>query len=437
MNKRSAWAILLCIVMLFVATSCLTNGSSTVVEANADKAAAAGLEVVEVTVDESKGTKAKKYSEWFVEEDDQTRDLEVKKDWKYYILMPVGWFLTQINKIVPSYVFTLFVFAILMKLLFLPFSIYQQKNMIKQAKFKPTERAIRNRYKGRTDQATMQKMQQEIMDAQKKAGVSTFGGCLPMLIQLPAIYLLYEVIRNPLSYVAGYSQATITGIKNVLCYNDISSWDLSNLSSTVRNALLSGNAGTLNELNLVPLLRDHWDAFQGVAGMADKTVEGLPNFYAFGNYVDLSVTPTVTFNWPLVLYLLIPIITFVALFFSMRLNRKMTAGATSAPVEGQPDMRMANVVMDIGMPAMSAFFTFMFPAVLGVYWIFNNILATVQQFILKKVMPFPTFTEEDYKQAEREYNKGKEPVKKAEKKENDPNKPKVRSLHHIDDDDED
>ena len=421
--------------MLFIAVGCIGNAANNaVVEANADKAAAAGIEVKEVDID-NKGNKAKKYSEWYIDEEDATRAEETKKDWKYYILMPVGWFLTQVNKIVPSYIFTLFVFAILMKLLFLYFSIRQQKSMVKQAAFKPKEMAIRNRYKGRTDQATMQKMQQEIMDAQKKEGISTFGGCLPMLIQLPVIYLLYEVIRNPLSYVAGYSQATITGIKNVLCYNDITSWDLSNLPSSVQSALLSGKATMINELNLVPILRDHWDAFKGVSGMADKTVEGLPNFYAFGNHIDLSVTPSVTFNWPMVLYLLIPIITFVALFFSMRLNRKMTAGATTAPVEGQPDMRMANVVMDIGMPAMSAFLTFMFPAVLGVYWIFNNVLSTVQQFILKKIYPFPTFTEEDFKKAEKEYNKGKEVVKK-EKTPPDPNKPKVRSLHHIDDDDD-
>ncbi len=47
-----------------------------------------------------------------------------------------------------------------------------------------------------------------------------------------------------------------------------------------------------------------------------------------------------------------------------------------------------------------------------------------------------------YKQAEREYNKGKDVKKKKKTEEEgekavDPNRPKVKSLHHIDDDDED
>ena len=360
-----------------------------------------------------------------------------KKKWNEYILTPVGWLMTQINNLVHSYIFTLFVFAILVKILFLYFSIRQHKSSIKQAYFKPKEQAIRNKYKGRTDQATMQKMQQEISDAQQKEGVSPFSGCLPLLIQLPIIFLLYEVIRNPLSYVANYGKQTIAAVKNVLCYNDLAGagWDFSMLGRTAKSALSAGSVGSLQELDLVPLLRQNFEAFKNIFGMGDKTAAGLPNFFAFGKYVDLSYTPQVTFNWPLVLYLLVPALTFVTLFISMKLNRKMTNAGTQAPAaEGQPDMRMANTVMDLGMPLMSTVFTFMVPALLGVYWIFNNLLGTLQQFILVKVMPYPVFTEEDYKKAEKEYNKGKEVKKHVEK---DPNRPKVRSLHHIDDDDDD
>ena len=356
------------------------------------------------------------------------KDGEVKneKGFTYYVLSPVGKMLAIINEFLGSYILALFVFAVLVKILLFWFSYKQQKSMVKQAQFKPKERAIRNKYKGRTDQATMQKMNQEIMEAQQKEGVNMFGGCLPTLIQMPIIILLYEVIRNPLHYVAEYSTSTINALRNVLYYNGIVT-----------------NAG-LTELDMVAVLRDNVNIDLGnVLGMADHLKEGvisdLPNFYMIaGKYVDLSITPSITFEWPKMLYLLIPVITFAALYFSMKLNRKMT-GAATAPAttdENMPDMSMANGVMDLAMPAMSTVITFMVPSVLGVYWIFNNLLSTAQQFILKKMVPFPVFTEEDYKQAEREYNKGKEVKKKAvseEKKQ----KPQVKSLHHIDDDDED
>ena len=55
----------------------------------------------------------------------------------YYIYMPIGKVLSFINNIVPSYIFTLFVFAILVKILLVWFGYKQQKTMIKQAQFKP------------------------------------------------------------------------------------------------------------------------------------------------------------------------------------------------------------------------------------------------------------------------------------------------------------
>ena len=84
------------------------------------------------------------------------------------------------------------------------------------------------------------------------------------------------------------------------------------------------------------------------------------------------------------------------------------------------------------MPIMSVVITFTVPAAIGVYWIFKSIITTIKQFILTKAMPLPTFTEEDYKAAEKEIL-GKGNNKKVKKSEN---AGKVRSLHHIDDDDD-
>ncbi len=354
----------------------------------------------------------------------------------YYIYMPIGKVLSFINNIVPSYIFTLFVFAILVKILLVWFGYKQQKTMIKQAQFKPKEQAIRNKYKGRNDRVTQQKMQQEIMEAQQAEGVSAFGGCLPLLIQFPIIIILYEVIRNPLQYVAGYSTTLINSIKNVLCYNSVSGW---NLTSSITNYAQTASVNGITDLDMVAVLRDNWANFTNVSGMSERAASDLPNFYAFGNHVDLSVTPSITFSWPQVLYLLIPIITFVTLYFSMKLNRKMTGGLSDqqAAAGGASNTGAANKIMDLMMPALSTFFTFMFPAVLGIYWIFNNLLGTVQQFILNKIMPLPVFTEEDYKKAEKEYNKGKDGgKKKVSATVSDPSKPRAKTLH-CDEDEED
>jgi membrane protein insertase Oxa1/YidC/SpoIIIJ len=117
-------------------------------------------------------------------------------------------------------------------------------------------------------------------------------------------------------------------------------------------------------------------------------------------------------------------------FLTAKLNRKFMY--QPATTEGQDARQVAcsNTMMDVTMPAMSAFFTFMVPALVGVYWMFRSVVGLAKQFILSRLMPLPTFTEEDYKAAAREMA-GKRVVKKSD------NVGKVRSLHHIDDEDYD
>ena len=108
----------------------------------------------------------------------------------------------------------------------------------------------------------------------------------------------------------------------------------------------------------------------------------------------------------------------------MKLTRKLTY----QPVTDQA-MGCSNKMMDLVMPLFSVYITFIVPAAIGVYWIFKSILGVLKQWILKKAMPVPVFTEEDYKAAEKEMNvrPDKAPKNKSGRV--------VRSLHHIDDED--
>ena len=54
----------------------------------------------------------------------------------------------------------------------------------------------------------------------------------------------------------------------------------------------------------------------------------------------------------------------------------------------------------------------------------------MQQFVLSKMFPIPRYTDEELKALEKEFNKSNKQRKKQEKA-------RVRSLHHIDDDDYD
>jgi YidC/Oxa1 family membrane protein insertase len=336
----------------------------------------------------------------------------------FYSLL--GKVISFFNGITGNYLVAVILFALLFKIILFPFSIKQQKNSIKQAKLRPKEMAIKKKYKGRDDQDSKMKMQQEIQEMYQKEGYNAFSGCLPLLLQLPIILALYEVIRSPLTYICG--------LKNVIK----GSKEVASIAEQLKN--LTGGKALTQELSLVNWLRegDNLEKAREIVTELPKTVEELPDFTVFG--INLGVVPME--GWSSngamgLLWFLIPLLTFAFAYGSMKLTRKM-----SYQPEQSADMGCSMKVMDFSMPLMSAAFAASWPSIMGVYWMLSNILSVVQQFILKLMYPLPVLTEEDYKEAERQY-RGKAPKNGPVKDPRVIEGKQYRSLHHIDDEDED
>ena len=342
-----------------------------------------------------------------------------------FILKPVGSYLAWLDSWTGSYMIALLIFALTIEVLLLPLGIKQQKTSIKQARLRPKEMAIQKKYAGRNDRVTMQKMQQELMDMRQKEGVSQFGGCLTLLVQLPIIMALYQIVINPLYYVVHLSKDTINVVASFLGENTTKG--TIGLISKINTAIQSGEIAGLVNHSVEGVSKTGAEAYAEIMGAK------LPDFSVFGGFLNLGDTPSFkNFSW----LLLVPVLTFVVYFFSMKLTRKLTYQPSMGGQEQEKAMGCSNSMMDVMMPLMSVYITFIVPAAVGIYWIFKSILSTVKQFILYKTMPLPTFTEEDYKAAEKELL-GKNYKKPTAKTERDPNAPRPRSLHHIDDEDYD
>ncbi|MBE6577793.1 MAG: YidC/Oxa1 family membrane protein insertase [Ruminococcaceae bacterium] len=321
------------------------------------------------------------------------------------INVPMGFVIRFCNQIVGNnYIFALLLFALIIEILLLPFGIKQQKNSIKQAKLRPKEMAIRKKYAGRDDNVTKQKMNLEVQELYQKEGYNPMGGCLPLLIQLPIIFALYNIVMNPLRYICRLEDATIEQIKNIVS------------SATGKtNYDISRNIELLSDMKSMS-----YSDFANVEGFTAEMFENLPNLRIFGGFLDLGARPVDDiWSW----LLLVPILTFLSYFFSMKMTRKLSY----QPATTDQAMGCSNKMMDITMPLFSVFISFTLPAAMGVYWIFKSLLGVLKQYFLKLAMPIPTFTEEDYKAAEAEMNVKPERKGKSGRV--------VRSLHHIDDED--
>lgn len=92
------------------------------------------------------------------------------------------------------------------------------------------------------------------------------------------------------------------------------------------------------------------------------------------NFLGLNLAQTPTFPNPSILWI-IPILSGATAFLSSFVMQKMQ-GTQNSAAAGQ--MKMLNIMM----PLMSLYFGFILPGAIGIYWIFNNIFACVQEIVL-------------------------------------------------------
>jgi YidC/Oxa1 family membrane protein insertase len=99
--------------------------------------------------------------------------------------------LVYFHKVTGNYGASIIILSLIIQLLLTPLSVKSFKAMAVMKKIQPEMQAIQQRYK-----SDPQRMNQEIMDLYKRHGTNPVGGCLPMLLQLPIFFALFNALRN-------------------------------------------------------------------------------------------------------------------------------------------------------------------------------------------------------------------------------------------------
>jgi YidC/Oxa1 family membrane protein insertase len=98
--------------------------------------------------------------------------------------------------IVANWGWAIVIQTLIINIVLLPLRIYQMKSALKMQKIQPQIKAIQEKYKKYSMRdPKKQEMQKEIWDLQQREGVNMFGGCLPMLIQLPFLFAYYSMLN--------------------------------------------------------------------------------------------------------------------------------------------------------------------------------------------------------------------------------------------------
>ena len=109
----------------------------------------------------------------------------------------VRWLRNLLGTGINNWGWAIVIVSVLLNLLMVPTRIMMTKSSLKMARIQPKLDAMKRKYANlKMNDPKRMEMQQEQMAIMKAEGVSMYGGCLPMLIQMPLLYAIYEVLEN-------------------------------------------------------------------------------------------------------------------------------------------------------------------------------------------------------------------------------------------------
>lgn len=105
----------------------------------------------------------------------------------HFLAKPLILLLREFYKIIPNYGLAIILLTVIIKLIFWPLTDKSFRSMKDMQDLQPKLAAIKEKFKNDPT-----KLNQEIMGMYKQKGVNPFGGCLPLLLQIPVFFALYE-----------------------------------------------------------------------------------------------------------------------------------------------------------------------------------------------------------------------------------------------------
>jgi len=289
------------------------------------------------------------------------------------ITTPFAALLRLMYSITGSYGVSIILFAVVVKLVLVPFQMKSKRSMIRMNKLTSKQQELQKQYAN-----NQQKYQEELQKLYQEQGVNPMSGCLWSFLPLFILMPLYSIIYRPVTHFMGLSESVMASIKE--------------LAMSLGFSAGEGRAAAYEQIYLTNFMHDNWSEFAGkFEGIIDV------DFSFLG--LNLSAAPSsalsgFSMNWECVGLILIPIVAAL----SQYLSSKIMALSNGQSREMNSQMRMMNLMM----PLMSLWFCYSMPGAMGVYWIINSVLMVLQDLLLGKFYNKKIEAEEEERAAKME-----------------------------------
>ncbi len=289
-----------------------------------------------------------------------------------YLYVPFGFLFRILFDFVGNYGLALVIFTLFFRILLLPSAIKQQKSSAKTVRMQPKLKRIREKYQDYAPQERQQRIQAETSELYQKEGYSAMnGGCAPLLIQLPILWGLYGIIRMPLTHVLNISKEAVAALSTAVQELPKFAEQSARSAAYIESHVIS-NIAEIIEAN-PDLVEKYSEAIAKIQNF-DFTIFGI-NLGAIPDAGVFKAWGEATTEAKLLVF--IPIISGLTSLLTSVLTQYRQKKAN-------PNMENQQMMgcMMLSMPLMSLWFTFQFPAGMGMYWILSNLLAFFQTLIV-------------------------------------------------------
>ena len=263
-----------------------------------------------------------------------------------------GYLLNFIYELVNNYGLAIIIFSIIIKVVFLPMSIKQQKTMKKTAKLQEKMKELQFKYKNNPEM-----LNKETMALYKSENASPFGGCFSSIIQIILLLSVFFLVQSPLTYMRKVDTAVIDDYKTKLEQS-------------------GEDTGALNYPEIT-IIKEN--------GQEDERVYINMDFLG----LDLSSVPVSDLTDYRVL--IIPALYVISSVISMRISTNVSQKKKKEDGDNSENNEMdaieqANKNMMYIMPVMSVSIALIAPLGLALYWLVNNLLMIVEKLVMNKFM---------------------------------------------------
>lgn len=274
-----------------------------------------------------------------------------------------GYLLNLIYGVVNNYGLAIILFTIAVQIILLPFSIKQQKTMIKNNKIQAKVKELQEKYKN--DQV---RLGQETMDLYKAEKMSPCSGCLGSILQLILFVSIFYLVRQPLTYMERLDADKINQYVEKYQISQQSNYKEIDI---IREAKKAGDDSISIDMNFLGIDLSNVPS----RNWGDPTVYIIPGLYVISSIISMRITMNAGKKK----------LTKEEKEEEERKKREQKALIKADNDDDDFDtVEAMNKQMMFMMPIMAVSVALVAPLGLALYWLINNISSTIQRMIINR-----------------------------------------------------